>query len=144
VVERVRHREGGEPAAVRDQWRLTRAAAHVALGHRESRLALYDLRESFESARAPLPVEFLTALSLVGDASCVEAIAAAHARAKHAWWRDQLARVFRDIVVREQLTRRQAEIARIAKRLPQTLRDLWRGQRQGRKAGTQEGRKARP
>jgi hypothetical protein len=79
-------------------------------------------------------VEFLTALSLVGDASCLEAIAAAHARAKDAWWREQLARLFRDIVVREQLTRRQAAIARIAKRFPQTLRDLWpdNGRRQGR------------
>jgi hypothetical protein len=125
VVERVRHREGSEPVAVRDQWRLTRAAAHVALGHRGSRLALYDLRESFESAKAPLAVEFLTALSLIGDTSCVEAIAAAHARAKDAWWREQLARVFRDIVVRERLTRRHAAIARIAKRFPQTLREMW-------------------
>ncbi len=99
VVERVRVREGAEPAAARDQWRLARAAAHVALGHRGSRLALYDLRESIESAKAPLPVEFLTALSLVGDGSCLEAIAAAHTRAKDAWWREHLAGAFRDIVV---------------------------------------------
>ena len=51
VVERVREREGSEPAAVRDQWRLTRAAAHVALANRGSRLALYDLRESLETAK---------------------------------------------------------------------------------------------
>jgi hypothetical protein len=127
VVERVREREGSELAAVRDQWRLTRAAAHVALGHRGSRLALYDLRESFASAKAPLPVEFLTALSLVGDTSCVEAIAAAHAKAKDAWWREQLARVFREVVARERLTRRHAAIARIAKRFPETLRDMWPG-----------------
>jgi hypothetical protein len=125
VVERVREREGAEPAAVRDQWRLTRAAAHVALGHRGSRLALYDLRESFESAKAPLPVEFLTALSLVGDGSCVEAIAAAHARAKDAWWREHLARVFRDIVARERLTRRHGAVRKAEKRWKSAIDAMW-------------------
>ena len=96
VVDRVREREGSEPAAARDQWRLTRAAAHVALAHRGSRLALYDLRESLEAATGPLPVEFLAALSLVGDASCLEAIAAAFTRGRDAWWRHHLADAFRD------------------------------------------------
>jgi len=121
VVERVREREGAEPAAVREQWRLTRAAAHVALAHRGSRLALYDLRESFESAKGPLPLEFLTAMSLVGDATCVEAMAAAHVRAKDAWWREQLARVFREVVSRERLTKRHAALRRIEKRWPGVL-----------------------
>jgi HEAT repeat protein len=121
VVDRVREREGSEPAALRDQWRLTRAAAHVALGQRGSRLALYDLRESFASAKAPLPVEFLTALSLVGDTSCVDAIAAAHAKAKDAWWRQQLARVFREVVSRERLTKRHAALRRLEKRWPGVL-----------------------
>jgi len=125
VVERVREREGSEPAAVRDQWRLTRAAAHVALANRGSRLALYDLRESLETAKAPLPVEFLAALTLIGDASCLEAIAGAHARtkAKDAWWRDQLARVFRDIVSREKMTRRHAVLKRIEKRWPGVMQE---------------------
>jgi HEAT repeat protein len=121
VVERVREREGAEPAAVRDQWRLTRAAAHVALAHRESRLALYDLRESFESAKGPLPLEFLTAMSLVGDDTCVEAMAAAHAKAKDAWWQEQIARVFRDVLSRERLTKRHAALRRIEKRWPGVL-----------------------
>ena len=125
VVERVREREGSEPAAVRDQWRLTRAAAHVALGHRGSRLALYDLRESFESAKAPLPVEFLTALSLVGDTSCVEAIAAAHAKAKDAWWRDRLADAFRDIVARERLTRRHSAVRKAEKKWKGAIEAMW-------------------
>jgi len=125
VVERVREREGSEPAAVRDQWRLTRAAAHVALANRGSRLALYDLRESLETAKAPLPVEFLAALTLIGDASCLEAIAGAHARtkAKDAWWRGQLARVFRDIVSREKMTRRHAVLKRIEKRWPGVMQE---------------------
>ena len=36
IVERVREREGSEPARVREQWRMARAAAHVALASRES------------------------------------------------------------------------------------------------------------
>jgi HEAT repeat protein len=127
VVERVREREGAEPAAVRDQWRLTRAAAHVALAHRGSRLALYDLRESFESAKGPLPLEFLTALSLVGDATCVEALAAAHARAKDAWWRGQLARVFREVVSRERLTRRHRAIRNAEKKWKSAIEGMWAG-----------------
>ena len=70
-------------------------------------------------------MEFLAALSLIGDASCVEAIASAHAKAKDAWWRDHLARAFRDIVVREKLTKRHAAIKKIEKRAPETLRALW-------------------
>ncbi|MEP6919141.1 MAG: hypothetical protein ABJC89_26100, partial [Acidobacteriota bacterium] len=129
VVERVREREGSEPAAVRDQWRLTRAAAHVALANRGSRLALYDLRESLETAKGPLPVEFLAALTLVGDTSSLEAIASAHAKAKakDTWWRDQLARVFREIVARETLTRRHAVLKRIEKRWPGVLDDMAEG-----------------
>ena len=118
VVDRVREREGSEPAAARDAWRLTRAAAHVALAHHGSRLALYDLRESLDSATAPLPVEFLTALSLIGDASCLEAIASAHAKAKDAWWRHHLADAFDAIVKREKLTRRHAVLRRVEKRWP--------------------------
>jgi HEAT repeat protein len=126
IVERVREREGSETGAARDDWRLTRAAAHVALASRRSRLALYDLRESLETARSPLPVEFLTALSMIGDASCVEAIAGAYAKAKpkDAWWREQLARVFREIVAREKMTRRHAALKRIEKRWPGVLQDM--------------------
>jgi HEAT repeat protein len=118
VVERVREREGAEPAAARDQWRLARASAHVALANRDSRIALYDLRESLDAAKGRLPGEFLAALSRVGDASCVEAIAAAHAKAKDAWWRHHLADAFYTIVQREKLTSRHAAMKRIAKRWP--------------------------
>ncbi len=118
VVDRVREREGSEPAAARDQWRLARAAAHVALASRGSHQALYDLRESLETAKTPLPVEFLTALSMVGDASCLEAVAAAHAKAKDAWWRHHLADAFYTIVTRERLTSRHAVMKKIAKRSP--------------------------
>ena len=118
VIDRVREREGAVAAGARDEWRLARAAAHLALAERGSRLALYDLRESLETARAPLPVEFLAALTLAGDATCLEAIASAHARAKDTWWRDRLADAFAKIVAREQLTRRHGVMKRIEKRWP--------------------------
>jgi HEAT repeat protein len=126
IVERVREREASssDAVAVREEWTLTRAAAHVALANRGSRLALYDLRESLEAAAAPLPVECLAALSLVGDASCLDAIAAAHARARDAWWRQHLARAFREIVGRERLTKRHAALRRVEKRWPGVLDDM--------------------
>ena len=69
-------------------------------------------------AKAPLPVEFLSALAMIGDASCVEAIAAAHRKAKDAWWRQHLADAFYTIVQREKLTSRHAVMKRIAKKSP--------------------------
>jgi hypothetical protein len=127
VVDRVREREGSEPAAVRDQWRLARAAAHVALAHRGSRLALYDLRESLETAKGALPVEFLAAIALIGDASCLEAVAAAFSRARDAWWRTHLGDAFATIAAREKITRRHGALKKIEKRWPGTLRELWPG-----------------
>jgi HEAT repeat protein len=127
VIERLREREAAEPLTRRQEWTMTRAAAHVALASRGSRLGLYDLRESLEAATAPLPVEFLAALSMAGDVSCLEPIAGAHARAKNAWWREHLADAFRTIVAREKLTRRHAAVRRIEKRWPQTLLELWAG-----------------
>ena len=122
IVERVRDREGSPTAGRRgDNWAAVRASAHVALAERDSRLGVYDLRESLEQARAPLPVEFLTALSRVGDASCLEAIAKAHAAARDAWWRDHLADAFVAIIARERLTKRHAVLRRVEQRWPGAL-----------------------
>jgi HEAT repeat protein len=127
IVERIREREGVERAGRRDEWTRARAAAHVALANRGSRLALYDLRESLDAATTPLPVEFLAALSLAGDASCLEAMAGAHARVSNAWWRQRLADAFHTIVAREKLTRRHAVVRHIEKRTPDAFRALWAG-----------------
>ena len=137
VIERVRERETSEPAPRSAEWIKVRARAHVALAGRGSRIALYDLRESIESAASPLPVEFLSALSTAGDASCLEAVAAAYVRSAPAvsrtgrtgdrWWRDHLADVFRTIVAREGLTRRHAVVKRIGRRWGSALEDLWAG-----------------
>jgi hypothetical protein len=116
IVERLRERESSSRANVRGDWARARATVHVALAKRSSRLALYDLRETIERAASPVAVEFLTALSMAGDASCLEAIAAAHGRATDAWWRRHLGDTFQAIVAREHLTRRHAVMKRIEKR----------------------------
>jgi hypothetical protein len=124
IVERVRDRERDASVAARGAWAAVRAAAHVALANRASRLALYDLRESLESASGRVPIEFLTALTLVGDASCLQAMAAAYARSRDAWFRERLVDVFRAVVKRERLTRRNAVMKKIYKRWPGPFEQL--------------------
>ncbi|HEY6233603.1 MAG TPA: hypothetical protein VIW69_00695, partial [Candidatus Elarobacter sp.] len=131
IVERVREREAAEPAPRRTEWTAARAAAHLALAERGSRLALYDLRESLDST-ARLPVEFVAALSLVGDAGCLEAIAGAYARpsagrTRDDWGRQHLADAFVTIARREKMTKRHAVIKKIAKTWPGTAEDIWAG-----------------
>jgi len=126
IIERVREHETGLSGAAQAKWSAVRAAAHVALANRGSRLGLYDLRESLEAGNDRLPVEFLAALSLAGDGSCVEAIANAHARSHDAWFRERLADVFRTVVKRERLTRRHAVMKKIQKRWPETFAKLVR------------------
>jgi hypothetical protein len=122
IVERIRDREEKEPPGRRVQWTRARGGAHVALAKRSSLLGLYDLREALESADAPLPVEFLAALALIGDATCLEAIAVAHARASVGWWREHLADAFHAIVRRKKLTLRNAALKKIQKRWPALVR----------------------
>jgi HEAT repeat protein len=125
LVQRLREREDAEKPARRAGWTTARAAAHAALAARGSRVALYDLRETLESAGEPLPVEFLTALTGIGDASCLEPIAAAYARAIKRrgddWWRRHLLAAFHEIVRREKVTPRSAAMKRVQKRWPQVL-----------------------
>jgi hypothetical protein len=66
----------------------------------------------------------MAALSLAGDATCLESIAAAHALAggsESDWWREHLADAFHAIVKRERLTRRHAVMKKIQKRWPAIL-----------------------
>jgi hypothetical protein len=95
-----------------------RAATHLALAHRASRLALYDLRETIESSRERIPVEFFAAVTAIGDTSCLEPLATAYSRANDEWSRRQLADAFRAIVQREKVTRRHAAVKRLEKRWP--------------------------
>lgn len=115
LIERIREREGHEPADRRAEWTNARMSAHLALARRGSRVALFDLRESLAQA-APLPSDALAALALSGDRSCLEPIASAYARAKDKRWRDGLLEAFHAIVKREKLTSRHALIKRLEKR----------------------------
>jgi HEAT repeat protein len=118
IVERIREREQSVPPVQRPEWINARAAAHSALANRDSRIALYDLKESLEGG-TPLPVEFLAALTRIGDTSCLEPIAAAYAHANgDPWWRQHLADLFQAIAKRERITVRHAAMKRIAKRWP--------------------------
>lgn len=130
LIERARERESAAEGGERDGWTAVRAAAHAALAQQGSRLALYDLRETIEAAKTPLAVEFVAAMSSLGDASCLEAVAGAYGRAaagaplREDWWRRGLADVFRAIVEREGLTGRHAVAKKIEKRWPGLFRSL--------------------
>lgn len=125
VVEQVRLREARLPAeADRLEWMRVRGAVHFALAIRGSRVAAYDLRETLAAATCALPADFIAAVGLVGDASCLDAIAAALAAPPSAVgdrdqrWRNDLIRAGRAIVQRERLTRRHAAVRKIAKAWP--------------------------
>lgn len=110
----------------RAEWRIVRGMLHQALAARGSRLALYDLKDSL-LAPERLPVGFLAALEEIGDASCLEPLAAAYdasSRSSDPWWRDHLAGAFRAIVHREGLTRRHTAIKRLMARWPTAAAEL--------------------
>jgi hypothetical protein len=121
AVAGARDREQLEsPGRRRDEWTRMRGAAHLALAHRGSRVAVYDLRESFDRAGEPLPADFLAAAARVGDESCLEPMARAWAGAKgEPWWRSRLMESASDIVSRLRLSGRRATMKRI--------RDKWPG-----------------
>jgi hypothetical protein len=120
AIEAIRNRERAGPPDRQAEWTGVRGLAHQALAARGSRLALYDLRETLEHAGGPLPVGFLAAAAAIGDAACLEPLAAAWVRsaASDRWWRDHLAEAFRAIVARERLSRRHQTLRRILERWP--------------------------
>jgi hypothetical protein len=121
IIDAVRTQEREASPSRREGWLSLRGALHQALAQRGSRIALYDLRETLDESSHPLPISFLTALHVLGDASCLEPIAAAWSRAGAAddRWRHQLADAFHAIVRREKVTRRHAAMKRIAARWPE-------------------------
>lgn len=144
LIEAIRTREAATTdAAGRAAWTTARAAVHAALAERGSRVALYDLRETLEHSTL-VPVEMLSALERIGDASCLEPIASAYARlstpteaaegaaspspgasASSPWWRRHLATAFRAIAAREKVTERHAVVRRIRSRWPDAGLDLF-------------------
>jgi len=129
IVELVRVREGADSPARKSEWMAVRAAAHIALAHRGSRLGLYDLRDTVGHAREPIAVEFLSAMTAIGESSSLEPIATAYAHAKSGarpdvWWLTHLGETFRAIVARERVTRGHQALKKIEKRWPGLLDEL--------------------
>ncbi len=120
LIEAVGARELGEaqPAAARE-WLALRGAIHQALALRGSRIALYDLRETFERSTGSLPSAFLGAVQTVGDGSCLEPLATAFSRTSDARWQHQLAQAFHEIVRRERITKRHSAFRRALARAPE-------------------------
>lgn len=112
---RARDTEKRESSSRQQDWQMIRAAAHAVLASRGSRVALYDLRETFDAARGPLPLDFLTAVRKVGDASCLEPMARAWTASpsSETWWRERLADTAADIMQRTRLSGRSNVIKRI-------------------------------
>lgn len=120
AITRITEKEQeGPPTHTLQAWTLARGAAHAALARRGSRVALYALRESFDSATAPLPLDFLSAMSVVGDATCLEPLARAwSASPNDSWWRDRLRDAAVNIMRRETLTGRHAAVKRLRAKYP--------------------------
>jgi hypothetical protein len=120
AIVHIRGRERDEPSATRRQeWLLARASAHQVLANRGSRVALYDLRDTFDAAPGPLPLDFLAAVASIGDSSCLEPLARAWAGSeREPWWRDRLVRAARAVMSRERLTGRHRAVRRVRTKHP--------------------------
>jgi hypothetical protein len=118
LVDAVRLREAQAGVDRAGEWQQVRGAIHQALALRGSRVAVYDLRETLETASAALPATFMAALHVVGDESCLEPIATAWDASADEVWRHQLQAAFNAIVGREKLTRRSPVLKRISTRWP--------------------------
>jgi hypothetical protein len=124
IVERAREKEVAEPRR-RDKWATVRGAGHRALAKRRSRIGVYDLREWLDTSTSPLPVDAFAALSLLGDVSCLEPIAARYAAPTDEWSTTHLAELFRAIVSRERISRRHPIVKRIGRKYAAALAELW-------------------
>ena len=121
AVEAIRGREQAASSPdERARWTGVRGAVHQQLAARNSRLALYDLRETLEQATGPLPVGFLSAAAVIGDLGCLMPLAKAwvDTPTDDRWWRDHLADAFKSIVTREGITRRHPTLKKILEKWP--------------------------
>lgn len=99
-----------ETSGEKSEWLRARGVAHSMLALRGSRLALYDARETFSTAKAPLPPGFVETIANMGDASCLEPLARAWSATRDAGWRAQLSEAARRIVTRSKLGGRNAVV----------------------------------
>jgi hypothetical protein len=120
LVTRTREREQAESSSrLRSEWLQARGRAHQALARRQSLVALYDLRETFEAASAALPQSFLSTAAAIGDASCLEPLARAWAVAgKDLPWKHELSTTAATIMRREKITGRSAVVKKLRANFP--------------------------
>jgi hypothetical protein len=120
LITRTREREHAESSSrLRSEWLQARGRAHQALAKRDSLVALYDLRETFEAATGALPQSFLSTAAAIGDATCLEPLARAWAAAgKDLDWNHQLSTTAATIMRREQLTGRSAAVKKLRANFP--------------------------
>lgn len=131
LIEVARSRETAAPATAEGRaWLAVRGAVHRALAARDSRVAVYDLREVIAGAVEPLPESFAEAAGMVGDAACLESIAEQVARRAPApdaglrEWHARLVAAGRAIAARERLTRRHAVMKKIGRLSPDVAATL--------------------
>jgi hypothetical protein len=117
LIIRRHQRDAAGPHLVR--WEAARAAAHAALARRNSRLALFDLREALSGGKAEPHADLVVAATMIGDASCLEPLALALQRAASDGRRAELLRAGQAIVARERLTRRHAAVRQLLARHPE-------------------------
>lgn len=120
LITRTREREHAESSSrLRSEWLQARGRAHQALAKRDSLVALYDLRETFEAATGALPQSFLSTAAAIGDATCLEPLARAWATAgKDLDWNHQLSTTAAAIMRREKLTGRSAAVKKLRANFP--------------------------
>jgi len=120
AVDAIRQQERHAPAEAAARWIAVRGQLHQELASRQSRIALYDLKETLDVAAVPLPGGFLAAAAAIGDAECLEPIARAWVAGADSppWWRDHLADAFQTIVRRDGLTRRHPALVKLLTHLP--------------------------
>jgi len=120
LVTRTREREHAESSSrLRSEWLQARGRAHQALAKRDSLVALYDLRETFEAATTALPQSFLSTAAAIGDASCLEPLARAWVAAgKDLDWKHQLSTTAAAIMRREKLTGRSGAVKKLRGNFP--------------------------
>lgn len=140
LVDAVRQRELDVDGEHRPEWLAVRGGLHQALALRGSTVAVYDLRETVQETAGPLPTTFLTALHVVGDQSCLDAIATAYSRAARLRdtptessahtskdqerWLQQLTDAFHAVTKREKVGRTGTTMNRLAKKWPDAVRAL--------------------
>ena len=123
VLKAVREKEA-EGGRRRPDWLGVRGAIHLALARRNSRVALYDLREAFEATDGhPLPADFVAAVTLIGDGTCLEplgrawmAAPGAARRDRGGAWARQTREAFRDVLARQPPASRRKTLGRLQQR----------------------------